>query len=392
MMKNVNSAIAGYPLITPKNSTEQASLNAYLANAYLTRAYLYLELVLRFAKPYEPASAATDPGVPLVLSYNPTDKPARATVKQVYDQIIADITAAKPLFSSSTVGSQGATRFTLHAAKALEARTRLYMKDWANAKTVADEVISSGTYNLYTSQVGLSNMWVNDASQETIMRSFFSAPNELGNTNSIYLGFIPATGKFAPDFIPSQWVVDKYDNADIRKNVYFSQKNCYIQGLDYPNIWLVNKFPGNPALFTGANTNYQHSAQIFRLAELYLISAEAGAMTGAAGEAAALSKLNTLRTARGLTSLPAITGTALMNEIKDERFRELAFEGFRLWDLKRWHEGFTRSNAQNLNMINVGANYNTLSIAADDNKFTWAIPTNDMTTNPNLAGAQNPGW
>ena len=43
-------------------------------------------------------------------------------------------------------------------------------------------------------------------------------------------------------------------------------------------------------------------------------------------------------------------------------------------------------------MINVGANYNTLSIAADDNKFTWAIPTNDMTTNPNLAGAQNPGW
>lgn len=391
MMKNINSAIAGYPLITPATPTEQAAMDRYKGNAYLMRAYLYSELIIRFAKPYEPASANTDPGVPLVLTYNPTDKPARATVKEVYDQIIADITAAKPLLATA-VGAQGSTRFTVHAAKALEARVRLNMKDWAGAKTVAEEVITAGTYPLYTSAAGLSNMWALDGNQETIMGSFFSAPNELGNTNSIYLGYIPATGKFAPDFLPSQWVVDKYDAADYRKNVYFAQKPCYIQGLDYPNTWVVNKYPGNPALFTGSTTNYQHAAKIFRVAELYLISAEAGANIGASGEAAALSRLNNLRTARGLVALSGVTGTALMTEVKDERFRELAFEGFRLWDLKRWHEGFSRHDAQNLNMIQVGPNFNTLAIAADDNKFTWAIPTNDMTTNPNLAGAQNPGW
>jgi len=40
----------------------------------------------------------------------------------------------------------------------------------------------------------------------------------------------------------------------------------------------------------------------------------------------------------------------------------------------------------------VGANYQTLTIAPNDPKFVWAIPTNDMTTNPGLAGQQNTGW
>ncbi len=327
----------------------------------------------------------------MVLRYKPTDQPGRATVKEVYDQILSDLAQAKTLLAS-VAGARGSTRFTIHSVKALEARVRLNMQDWNGAKTLAEDVIGSGTYPLYTTSGGLLSMWKDDATQEVIQQAFVSKPNELANTNSIYLGFIPATGKFAPDFIPSQWVVDKYDAADLRKNVYFAQKNCYIQGTDYPNIWLVNKYQGNPLLFTGATTNYQQAPKIFRVAELYLISAEAGAKLGGASEVAALARLNSLRNARGLTSLVGLTGTALMNEIRDERFRELAFEGFRLYDLKRWHLGFTRSAPQNLNMIQVGSNYNTLAIAADDPKFTWAIPTNDMTTNPNLAGAQNPGW
>lgn len=390
-IKNINAAIEGYPGISVTNSADQALLNRYIGNAYMARAYVYSELMVRWAKPYNPSTAATDLGVPLVLRYNPTDQPARATVKAVYDQIISDLNQANTLLSG-IAGAKGSSRFTIHSVKALEARVRLNMQDWTGARAAAETVINSGTYPLYTTSAGLLSMWRDDAVQETIQQSFVSKPNELANTNSIYLGFQAGNGKFIPDFIPSQWVIDKYSSADIRKNVYFEQKLCYFQGADVPNIWLVNKFQGNPLLFTAATTNYQQAPKVFRIAELYLIAAEAAAKQGGANEAASLTHLNNLRVARGLTALTGLTGTALMNEIKDERFRELAFEGFRLWDLKRWGEGFTRSNPQNSGIIQVGSNYQTLSISASDPKFSWAIPTNDMTTNPSLAGQQNPGW
>ncbi|MCA0380917.1 MAG: RagB/SusD family nutrient uptake outer membrane protein [Bacteroidetes bacterium] len=390
-LKNVNAAIEGYPNVTAANAADQALLNRYKGNAHAIRAFIYHELMLRFSKAYNPATASTDLGVPLVLRYNPADQPARATAKQVYDQILSDLTQAATLLAGVN-GAQGANRFTIHAVKALEARVKLWMQDWPGARTAAESVISSGTYPLYTTSAGLLSYWRDDATQETILQSFVSRPLELANTNAIYLGLVPANGKFVPDFIPSQWVVDSYDNADTRKNVYFERKLCVFQGADVPNVWLVNKYQGNPLLFTGATTNYQQAPKIFRVAELYLIAAEAAARMGSANESAALTHLNNLRTARGLTALSGISGTTLLNEIKAERFRELAFEGHRLWDLKRWNEGFTRRGEQNANIIQVGANFNTLNIAANDPKFTWAIPTNDMTTNPNLAGQQNPGW
>ncbi len=388
-IKNLNVAIEGFEKIPTANNTEKAELDRYKGDAYLARAYYYSDLVKRFAKTYNPSSAATDLGVPLVTVYNLNDKPARATIAQVYTQILADIAKAKTLLAA-VAGVQGSKTFTLHSVLALEARVKLETRDYAGAITAAEAVIASGTYPLVTNQTDMNAMWRTDLAREVIMQCFVSRPLELPNVNGIYLGFVPATGKFSPDFVPSQWVVDKFDNADFRKAAYFERKLLTIQGVDYPNIWLVNKYPGNPALFTTAATNYAHAPKVFRVAELYLISAEAGARAGAATEPAALTRLNTLRVSRGIPALGALSGTPLIDAIKDERFRELAFEGFRLWDLKRWNEGFTRSAPQNLNFINVGANYNTLSIPAGSDKFTWGVPTRDITTNPNLI--QNSGW
>ena len=154
---------------------------------------------------------------------------------------------------------------------------------------------------------------------------------------------------------------------------------------------MVNKFPGNPALFTSATTNYEQAPKLFRLAEMYLILAEAQFHTT---PGAALTTISDLEVARGLDPISGtgLAGDALLQEIKDERFRELAFEGFRLDDLKRWHEGFKRRDPQNIDIINVGADFDKKSVDADDDKFTWGIPQNDITVNPNLKGQQNPGW
>jgi len=385
---NLNIQINGFEKIKPAGS-EVAELNRYKGDAYFARAFYYHQLIQLFAKPYEPTSAANDPGVPLVLEYDVTSKPARASVKQVYDQILNDLGQAKTLLSG-VAGTKGSTRFTKDVVTALEARVKLNMKDWAGAKAASDALIAAGTYPLINTQSAFTDYWAKDTKTETILQLQAIAPSELSNANSIYLGYIPSTKRYDPDFVPSQWVVDKYGSTDIRKAAYFAQLPVTIQGTNYDNVWLVNKYPGNPALFTGANTNYQHAPKVFRIAEMYLISAEAGARAGGASEADALAKLNDLRTARGLTSLTGLTGAALLNEVKEERFRELAFEGFRLLDLKRWHEPMVRHDPQNTNMLATGANYFTLSIPADHPKFVWGIPANDVTVNRNIQ--QNPGW
>lgn len=383
---NANISINGFASINPTSEAETDNLNRYKGDAYLVRAYYYSQLIQLFAKPYNPATAASDLGVPLVLEYDVYAQPARATVKAVYDQILSDLAQAKTLLAK-VPGAQGSNRFTKDVVTALEARVKLNMQDWAGAKIAADELINSGTYPLINSADEFKSYWHEDGTQEDILQLKVVAPSELANANSIYLGLVAATGKFTPDFIPSQWVVDMYDATDIRKEVYFEQKELTIQGSNYPNIWLVNKYPGNPEHFTGATTNYQHAPKVFRIAEMYLISAEAGARLGSG---AALTTLNTLRQARGLMPLIGLTGDALLNAVKEERTRELAFEGFRLLDLKRWNEGFTRHDPQNTNVLTTGAGYYTLTIPANHDKFVWGLPANDISINKNLV--QNQGW
>jgi hypothetical protein len=121
---------------------------------------------------------------------------------------------------------------------------------------------------------------------------------------------------------------------------------------------------------------------------MYLIAAEAAANNSDA--AAALTALNTLHQARCGTTYTGLSGTALTDTIRSERTRELAFEGFRLDDLERWGTGFTRSGPQNTSFLLTGPSTVNLSIPAGDYQFIWAIPSNDLTLNPNLT--QNPGW
>lgn len=384
---NINTAIVGFEGIPTASAAEAADLARYKGDNYLARAFYYHQLVLRFAKPYNPTTAATDLAVPIITKFDVTALPARNTVKQVYDQILADINAARPLLAS-TAGVKGSNKFTIDILTALEARVKLSMQDWAGAYTAANSLITGGKYSLTTTAAAFKDLWHVDGNQEAIMQMSANNSTEVTVTNGgSYLGLITATKRWQPDFIPSQWVIDMYSDNDNRKATYFEKKDLTIQGLNYNGIWLVNKYPGNPALFTAANTNYAHAFKVFNIGEMYLIAAEAAFRQPNEGNA--LTALNALRTARGLATVSS-TGAALLQDIKDERFRELAFEGTRLWDLKRWGDGFTRHDPQNVNIINVGPTYTGLTIAPNNPKFQWALPSADISVNPNLV--QNPGW
>jgi len=381
---NANIMIAGVKNIQTTNSADATSLKQYTGDAYLVRAYYYSQLMLKWAKPYNPSSASSDLGVPIVTTFDvsKTTFPQRSNSQQVYAQILNDIDSAKNMLNGIS-GKPGTNIFTYDVAIALEARVRFYMQDWNGAKTLADQLINSNVYPLYNTSSSISNMWINDAGGEDILQLSVSAPNELPNINSIYLNYISGSKSYDPDFIPSQWVIDAYSSIDLRKGVYFKKLPVTIQG-QKDSLILVTKYSGNSKLFTTAVSNYAQAPKLFRIAEQYLISAEAGYMLSSS---TALNTLNTLRTARGIGSINT-TGTAVMDSIKMERFRELAFEGFRIDDLKRWHQGFTRHNPQNINYLTPGNNFYTKSVAVDADKFVSGIPANDVTV---IGLQQNPG-
>ncbi len=395
---NVNEAITGFKNITPATSAETASLNQYTGDMYLARAYYYHKLITRWAKPFESATAATDPGVPLVLTYDISLLPARASVQAVYSQILADIAQAKTLLAN-VAGAQGSKIFTIDVAIALEARVRLYMHDYGGAYAAAQSLISANKYPLLTTVATLQNYWYNDGIQESIYQSAATISEVTGTLNGtssstlinsipIYLQYKTGTSSYDPDFLPTQGIYDLYPASDIRKTTYFALSPVTIVTTKL-NLQLVNKYPGNPALYTGTfvNSNYVNAPKVFRVGEMYCIAAEAA--QGAGSEANALTALNALRVARGETIIAA-TGSALTQAIRDERTRELAFEGFRLDDLSRWHIGFTRLTPQNSSVIYTGPTYDGQTQPADAPKFEWPIPTNDITVNKNLT--QNPGY
>ena len=140
---------------------------------------------------------------------------------------------------------------------------------------------------------------------------------------------------------------------------------------------------------------------MFRVAQMYLIDAEAQYRLNGGG----LDPLNQLRTARGLTALTSadVTGNAtlvdgteipaLFKAIQDERGRELLAEGTRLYDLKRWGQGFQRNINSNLSPLvdKSGSYMQEMKQSSSNPKFVWPIPQSELTQNPNF-GSQNQGY
>jgi hypothetical protein len=386
-LKNINNFLDNVEQIVTEDNDEAAELTGYISEAHLTRAILYRSLILRYAKDYEPATAADDPGVPLVLHYDVKERPARATVAEVYGQIFDDITAAKTALT--TAGTPTAKYLTADCITALEAQVYLETHQYTLAAQAADALISSNRYPLVTTRTALTTMWTNDQSTEIIFQPVSLEPAEATNALGIYIASNGSINR--PLYVPQQWVVDLFAASDIRRNVFVSQYEINIMGTAYPNVWLVGKYPGNPTLYTGSISNYAHCPKVFRIAELYLIKAEALAWNGTTTEPDALAALNALRTARGLAAI-TVYGDALKQAIQEERTREMLCEGTRLYDLKRWKLGVERKAPQNTAFVVTAPAEKTVNLrkSAGDNLLVWGIPRNDILSNPNLE--QNPGW
>lgn len=394
---NNYTAIKNYNIAIENADNVDASLRdaaRFLkGDAFFYRAYSYLTLARHFGKAYNAATAAEELCVPLVLVYNQLEKPARATVKQVYDQIGKDLDSAAVILA----GVQGAVRAnmpTIDAVNAVKARYYLDIKDYAKAAASADKVIASNAgYAVSNTASDMNLEWTSDSGSEPIMQMYASMQEGAG-ANQMYLGEngvrSDSDGKyFSSYYIPSKTLLDSYDAADIRYRTWFATDKYDFMGngARYQGITVFVKYLGNPALYSGKNESGAQAIKPLLIGEQYLIAAEAYLMNGKADKAK--ERLNYLQQRRG-----ASTTAATLPNVKKEWFRETVGEGLRMSCLKRWGDPASLRTAQTTassrHLVMTGASFDSRVLAADDPHFCWPIPSYEMKVNTNLK--QNDGY
>ncbi|WP_430812796.1 MULTISPECIES: RagB/SusD family nutrient uptake outer membrane protein [unclassified Carboxylicivirga] len=362
------------------DNADLATLDSYKGEVYFARALAYSELIKMFCKAYDPATAENELGVVLVDSYSNAGRPTRASLKESYAFVLNDLELASNYLQMDLSGDEtlfNTGYFNIGTVNALYARTYLYMQDWEKAVDYSSRVIDSNKYFLSSVNQASSDpnfnayeyMWQYDAATEIIWKVHFEVNSFGGSLGRIFFNF--DFRSYKPDYIPATWVLNSYESADLRYNAFFAMAQTgYSHGLVHP---LVVKYFGNRN-FVANNILHVNMPKPFRLAEQYLIRAEAYCHMGTVGYGKAAKDITTLRNARyasyGSTSLNADNWQQV---IEEERVKELYMEGFRLQDLKRWGMGFERK-AQQLT-VNPG---NNLKVEADNPLFVWPIPQHEL--------------
>lgn len=409
-LKNVNNFIAKVPeFIEEYNLTGEDLLevNRYLGEAKFTRAYLYYWLFDHYCQSYTADKANTPAlGLQLVTEYNPNldvkDYPGRSTMQQTVNQIKADLADAYSLIKAyddqdAQYCVPNASYINHFAVAALQARMALLTQDYTTAVSKAQECIANNGNFALAEGADFIDMWTTDESSE----NFFLPFGSLAEASSVaspfdYYNYISGYPDRV-DYLPTAEVILNYDeDNDLRAAAYFTIDAMNVDAQNTVGYQFM-KFPGNPKYVT-SSPNYKNLSKPFRIAEQYLILAEAAAMSNQ--PSVANQALNDLRSVRidGWDATTNYSGSVLINQVRLERCRELIGEGFRISDLRRWGLGFERFTAYwtwtgyvNASELWVEADTH-ITYTPNDYRYTWPIPYHQFQINSNLKGQQNPGY
>lgn len=346
---NANNIIDGMKT----NLASQANDPAYkevMAQALTYRAWAHFNLVQYYAKRYDETAKGknTQLGVVLNISSKIEAKP-RATVEEVYAQINADLNSAIELFKTTTVAPAQISDLSLSAAYAIKARVALTTGDWkaaidnaaaaiaGHALFTADNISANGGYpTVYSSYPGSGSEWIwgfqQASDQPTYFYSYFAYMSWNFNSSNI---------RSNPKSI-SRELYNAMSATDARKT------NFSLTGTDiYPLVtstakvcsYMTRKFRAFSTSDSRGDLAY------IRVAEMYLIKAEAEARSGLDGDAQnTLFQLVSTRDNKYVKSASA--GSDLLAEILLQRRIELWGEGFRFFDLKRLNAPLTRISSE----------------------------------------------
>ena len=304
--------------------------NRVLGECRYFRAYIYLCLVTRFGD------------VP-VLRQNTQAKVSRDPASMAWELVEEDLDAASGFLNGLSADSF--YYVSPAAVTALKARVKLYLGKKGEAKELAESLIANPNYALDD----FDKIFRSKANKEVIFA--FSCLTEDGSSikisNQFYSYNHPNKGSY--NYRPAGDVMTMYADNDLRKEVS-------ITTLD--NLNFVNKYPSGQ---TGSDP-----VVISRLAEMYLISAEAQGLNGG------LDRLNELREKRGLDRVSPGNEADFLDAVLQERRLEFLAEGFRWYDLVRTGKA-------------------TQTLGTKDYQCLMPLPSRELLYNPNLK-PNNPGY
>lgn len=345
---------------------EQATYLRVQGEAYFLRGWFYFVLANLYGDAYAPATCEEKLCVPLKLTpyvEHDKDKPTqfqRATVKEIYDQVVTDLLMAEDYLTQSPQKDEHRHyRASLEAVDLLLSRVYLYMQDYVKAEEKADAVLASSLVRLASlSLLSSTSPFLTSTNPELI---FSQGSNNLAPTGIF-------TGR-AGDFCVTKELRDMYAEDDLRGECFFGIASNDSISLNY-------KYE------RGTVRSRVSDVFTLRMAEAYLNKAEACAMQEGK-EAEACRLLNELRVHRIENYEDKLySGEELIRQIRNERRKELCFEGHRWFDLRRYavceEYPYSRQIIHVFNAIgdNTAYLYTELyKLEEYDAAYTFAIPS-----------------
>lgn len=348
------------------NSGNQKTANRIRGQALALRGWTHFNLLRYYGNNLDRNS--TDPGIAIKIQTG-SDLLSRSSVKECYDQIYKDLEEARQILGDVDVAINTASkksRIDRTAVTGMLARVALYAKEYDKAANFAQEVIRAVPL---ATRAQFPGIWT-DANVAEVL---FATQYNSGEGGPALDVFSPATNRAQWD--PARDLVALYNaTTDVRYGAYFTPTTNFPGVNRAGRTVLVGKYIGRGTARDG-NVNFK----VLRVAEMYLIAAEALALTNKGTEALAL--LNQLRAAR-ISNFVAGTesGAALTAAIATERRKELWMEGHRWFDIKRTTRALQRSSECRANC----------TLPATNVAWTWPIPQDEILANSKMT--QNAGY
>ncbi len=322
---NANVAIEGLGKVAV-NASNQLSWNNAMGSALFYRAYDFYNLAQEYCKPYTSA-ASSDLGIPLRLTSDINMVSTRASVKQTYDQVIADLKVALTMLPVSPLFK---TRPSQPAVYAMLARVYLSMGDYQNALINANACL-----NLSNTLIDFSNL---STTSTTPIARF--------NSEVIYHCVMSQEVPFlSANMDVTRELLSLFDTNDLRSKIFFRVSGA--------NTVFKGSYNGSSSFFSGLAVD-----------EILLIRSECNARSGHVQDA--LTDLNNLLKNRYVKTPAYVDFTTLdkdiaLSKILIERRKELCFRGLRWTDLRR---------------LNQDPNYQ-VTLTRSLNGQTYQLPPND---------------
>lgn len=360
----------------------KATIDQYAAEAKVLRALAHFDLVRIYGKPYTEDQGASL-GVPLVTEVLESNaKPARSTVAEVYTQVVKDLTEA---ISSNALATETEPGYvSVWGAKAILSRVYLNMGDYANALSVAEDIIKNSGAALWTRDQYFK-AWDAGTPNESEFLFRLNVSGSTDNNDLNGIGNLQGRDGYK-EMVATKKFVDMLsaDANDVRNDMFLpATADKEVADFGTNKVYL-NKLRGQ-----GGNLRNVTIIPIIRLSEVYLTAAECAFRTN--DKAKAVEYLNDLVKNRTTSASALATESDItLDRILIERRKELIGEGQRYFDALRNNETITRYTSEADKGWHKTLSKEAQSFDRDYFKAIAAIPQAEINANPNIK--QNTGY